>query len=378
MFISAEDKIDFFKKFWMGSIPYVIGLFVILNLFIFSWQHALEAGKKNNLLQNAKNYDPARIRFDLSVGTNTINYLRYIPDATKNNLVVITGMSQMYAINEEQPGDQTISEWLDDTLRSRGIRVFGIAAPNITNEEVLLILLSLVSEPAIHPKVFIYGVCFDKFRNIDLRPEYQEFIFKKNGMENIWENTSTEFETKYPLASQKMKSTYDALSEHKEESGIEGQLRSAAAAHLPFIKNIKDVNAWMQLEIFYLRNWLFHIKPSSKRPIIESRYHLNQQFLELLVDVAQKNNVKLVFYIVPLNPLAENPYLPEEYKKFKLWLGGLCQKRGIAFANLESVVPNDCWGEFMGGPDFKHFKGMGHKITADAVSKEFSNIFDKI
>ena len=381
MFSSGNSKTVFFRKFWSGTIPYTLVLFFIFNFVISFWHNALVAERQGNLLLNTKKSDPAglsEIRYDLSVGEDTLNYLKYIPDATKNNLVVITGMSQMYAINEYQAGDQTISEWMDDYLRPRGARVFGMAAPNITNEETLLLLLSLMNEPNTRPKIFIYGLCFDKFRNIGLRPEYQRFLSQKKGLAKVWETTISEFEKKYPLASQKMKITFDSLPKEDEKREIENSLRSFASGCLPVIRNIKDINALVQLKLFSFRNWIFGIKPDSKRLIIEGRYEMNQQFLSLLADLAAANNIKLIFYIVPLNPRADNPYLPEEYKRFKSWLGDLCQRRNIAFGNFESVVPTEHWGSFMGGPDFKHFKGTGHKITSEAILREFKSIFDKI
>jgi len=87
-----------------------------------------------------------------------------------NRLVVLSGMSQMYAINDPQEGDQTISEWLDDALSAQGARVWGMAAPNLSNEEALFQLVMLLQDPVTRPHSFIYGICFDKFRNIDLRP----------------------------------------------------------------------------------------------------------------------------------------------------------------------------------------------------------------
>ena len=44
----------------------------------------------------------------------------------------------------------------------------------------------------------------------------------------------------------------------------------------------------------------------------------------------------------------------------------------MPFANFEDVVPTEHWGTYLGGPDFKHFKAMGHKLTARAVIDRFS------
>ena len=108
--------------------------------------------------------------------------------------------------------------------------------------------------------------------------------------------------------------------------------------------------------------------------MITSRYVLNQQFLGAMSDVARANHIRLMLYVVPLNQRAENPYIPGEYANFKTWIQGFTESEGIAFTNLENTVPEDDWGEFMGGPDFKHFKGAGHKATAQALADAFGPI----
>jgi hypothetical protein len=39
---------------------------------------------------------------------------------------------------------------------------------------------------------------------------------------------------------------------------------------------------------------------------------------------------------------------------------------------MENLVPVEDWGEFMGGPDYKHFKGEGHRLTAEEIVRRFS------
>lgn len=123
--------------------------------------------------------------------------------------------------------------------------------------------------------------------------------------------------------------------------------------------------------LFSLRNRVLGIRPTSKRPVIPYRYDLNREFLGLIADEAARNDVRLILYVIPLNPLSENPYVPGEYAAFKTWLEAFARERRIAFADLERAVPEEHWGEFMGGPDFKHFRGEGHRITAAAILARF-------
>ncbi|MGH9884047.1 MAG: hypothetical protein ACREBE_00855, partial [bacterium] len=79
-------------------------------------------------------------------------------------------------------------------------------------------------------------------------------------------------------------------------------------------------------------------------------------------------------YNVPFNPRADNPYLPEEYAAYKRWFFDFTKQRGIPSANLEDVVPLSAWGQFVGGPDYKHFRGEGHRRTADALNAAFHQL----
>ncbi len=102
-----------------------------------------------------------------------------------------------------------------------------------------------------------------------------------------------------------------------------------------------------------------------------SLYAMNQEFLGLMADVAKENGVRLMLYVVPLNQQAETPYVESEYAAFKTWFDAFTRERGIPAANLEHVVPRDAWGTFLGGPDFKHFRGEGHRRTAEALVDRF-------
>jgi hypothetical protein len=138
-----------------------------------------------------------------------------------------------------------------------------------------------------------------------------------------------------------------------------------------------DLNAKAQFGAFLLRNWLFRIKATSKRPLLDSVYQLNQEFLGLMAEVAKERGVALVLYVIPLNPMADNPYVPEQYAAFKSWLQNFARERGLPFANLEDAVPYEDWGLSNGELDFKHFRERGHALVAAAILENFGAILEK-
>ena len=364
------------RRLLRGSILWVIIIFLMANIIVVKWHRSLQEQRRENLLVSLDHSSEGGIRWDMSAGENMDRYWSFIPDSSTYKLVILAGMSQMYAINEGQPNDKTISENMDDALSIKGIRVFGMAAPNLDNEEATLLLLSTLSDPRTRPDVFIYGVCFDKFRNIDLRPGYQKFMENRPALRSLWLETAMEYKGRYPLASEKMSRSLNELAGDKEREGetMDTRLREWTSRWLPVVSARADLNAVVQNQLFLLRNWVFNIKPTSKRPIIEGRFVMNKEFLEMMVDIAGRNGVTIILYVIPLNPLAESPYIPEQYADFKFWLEGFCKENGVPFANVENVVPTDAWGEFMGGPDFKHFKEEGHRLPAKALLERFGPI----
>jgi hypothetical protein len=362
-----------------GPLPWLLALFALLNIGIYRSKTEFEAQRRANLLtREASAEGRAKPRFDQSVGENLGAYWSLIPDARAQPLVVVSGMSQMYAINDARPGDRTISEVLDDELSPQGIRVFGLAAPNMNNEEALLYLAATASSPETHPDVFVYGLCFDKMRNVDVRPKLLEFLRQRPELQHAFREVCDAREASFPMACGKIRATLATVladpAKADNATPATDTLESSTrkwAAFVPAVGARKELNASIQLFAYQARNALLGIKSSSKRPMLRSRYELNQQLLALMVEVASSASVQLVLYVIPLNPSAENPYVAEEYDAFKRWSGSLADQHAIPFDNFEGLVPADQWGLNNGEPDYKHFREPGHVRTAEEILRRF-------
>jgi len=279
----------------------------------------------------------------------------------------------MYTINDNRPGDQTIAEWMDDALAPRGTRVFGLAAPNLSHEESVFLLLTTLAKPETHPDVFIFAVAFEKLREVDLRRQYATYLRSHPELIAEWLRTAERYRAKYPLAAAKMLSTLEQKErdESVNEASLESRLRRGVSRVSPLVAERRDLNSLLRIHLFAVRNFFLGIKNTSKRPIIRDRYDTNREFLGLLADLGRERGALVLLYIVPFNPSAENPYVPEEYAAFKQWLTQFAEETGTPLSNLENVVPSSDWGLFLGGPDFKHFKGEGHRKSAAALLKSF-------
>ncbi len=358
-----------------GAIVF-LGVFTLLNVLAFFAQRHMQAVDKAGRALYARFDDPRETpRRDTSTAEHLEQYWRFIPDARTQRLAIVVGMSQMYWINDRASVDRTISEWIDDAYQSKGVRAFGLAAPNLDNEEALFYLLATTVAPETHPYAMVYGVCFDKFRNTDIRPTLQSFLLRRPDLLRDWKRIAERYSGRYPQAAEKMLGTLrdiEAARNKVAEQSLESRLRDRLAAALPIVAARRDLNGKLLQILFDLRNFVFNIKASTKRPIIGARYDLNRQFLEMLADEARARNVKLLPYIIPLNTLAETPYVTSEYEGFKAWYAEFTKARGLRFVNFENLVPAAEWGLSSGEPDFKHFSGAGHKRTAAAVGEAFA------
>jgi len=365
------------RQLWTGPAIIVVILLVAVNFWARSYRGWLleeekkaVAGLGSERVMLATETSP---RYDMSVGENLQDLWPSIPDARRSRLAIVSGMSQFFTVKDPQPGDELICQWLDDALAPKGMRVWGFAAANLCNEETVFQLTSLLADPATRPSVFIYGLCFDKMRDVDLRPGYENFLRRRPAIQNAYDATAHRFGDRYPAASAKMLSSLERVrkSLQQQDQSFEGRLRRRTEEFVPLVASRKDLNIQAQKELFLLRNMVLRIKATDKRPMIQSRYEMNWQFLGMLNDIGRENGVRIIFYIVPLNPQSDNPYVPTEYAAFKQRAEKFCAEQRIPFANFENIVPADGWGWSPEGPDFKHFKGIGHKITAAAILERF-------
>ncbi|HEX6641397.1 MAG TPA: hypothetical protein VF215_09810 [Thermoanaerobaculia bacterium] len=367
------------RRLWRG--PFVWTLLIVLALNPLASaliryrerQAGIELAAVGRLAE-----DPATskrpVRYDWSISDHFETFLHYIPDSRNTHLAILSGMSQMYTINDYHPGDQTISEWMDDALAPRGVRVFGLAAPNLSHEEALFLPMATAMKPETHPDAFIFAVAFEKLREVDLRRQYLTVLRAHPELAAEWRKTAERYRTKYPLASAKMLATLAQQQQDDtiDDTSFEARLRQRVSRVAPLIGERRQLNAEMRIHLFGLRNALLGIKNTTKRPIIRDRYDTNREFLGMLVDLGRERGTDVMLYVVPFNPHAENPYIPEEYSAFKTWLTEFARETNTPLANLENAVPSSDWGLFLGGPDFKHFRGAGHKRTADALLQNFS------
>jgi hypothetical protein len=347
--------------------------FALVNVWSAFAHEQLERDRVQALFPELDDVDETPRR-DRSSGEHPERYWKYVPDARRTRLALIVGMSQLLTISDRRRSDRFTSEHMDDALAPDGVRVFEFGAPNMDNEEALVYLLAASVDPATHPYAFIYGVCFDKFRNVDVRPALLRLLQNRPRLLSAWKEVAATYADRYPRATAKMLATLGDLAKQAEttrEATFESRLRILTGRWLPLVAARESFNGHLQSVLYRLRNYALNIESSTKRPIIGTRYDLNREFLGLIAALASERGIKFLPYVIPLNPLADTPYVASEYASFKGWLQEFSQIHGLPFVNLENLVPSQEWGRWQGGPDFKHFGAAAHRRTGSALVAAF-------
>ncbi len=91
-------------------------VFALANVLVAQSRSTLEAERRKNLLIAEAGPAGKGVVTDAAGRETFESYWRRIPDGRESRLVVVAGMSQMYAINEPQPSDRIIAALVDEWL----------------------------------------------------------------------------------------------------------------------------------------------------------------------------------------------------------------------------------------------------------------------
>jgi hypothetical protein len=294
--------------------------------------------------------------------------------------IVWLGNSHQHAVNSLEPGDTVSSVYLHLSLNGETYPgrapVIGISYPNLRYEEEFLLALALsLREPARRPALIILGVRFHDAREMGVRSMLRP-LFELKPVE-AWLANPHLPPQQYDEAIVRLRADANLASEerHKEE-GLEAWLVAHLGPHLPIFKQREWLYAEFEDDVHKLRDRVFRIDTRTKRPILESRYSMSMQFIELAIRVARENGIETLLYNVPLRREMDNPYIPEQYAKFRSDLAALAARHGAKFRDYDDLIPKDLWGRWYATdlPDFSHFTAAGHRLLAKQVRQDIAPI----
>lgn len=289
------------------------------------------------------------------------------------------GNSQVHAINQYQPGQETAAPELHRRAQALGRYFLTLSQPNASLQEHYLLFAWLLGQLPLD--TLVLPVVFDDMREEGVRTSLAAAL-KDPGTARILGLT--------PVGQR-------LVANHGEQDAAGNDM--AALADTVQDRSERFLNAeleqiwplWAQrpalrgeffLSLYLLRNWALGIDPTSTRKMIPGRYAQNRQALAAILDLAAARGIQVLVYVVPLRNDVKVPYDPEEYAAFKAEVAALADRPGVHFANLEDLVPAEFWGAkaatTLGGGeelDFMHFQAGGHRLLAAALYQELERLW---
>ena len=284
--------------------------------------------------------------------------------------VLWLGNSQLYAINQFGPGDETAPIVLARLLKPQRVQVTAFAYPSASLSELLLLYKWLARD--LRPDVLIVPAFLDDTREQTIRSELAP-AFDRGDIAAMLNRDPIGAEMRSRLIKPQSlggAEKQDTSMQARSENWITGRLEACCAMQ----RARSDARGTIELQAFFFRNWLFNVTAQSVRPIIPQPYRINLGALRLMLADARKAGTKVIVYIPPLRNDVKPPYDPNEYVSFKRDVQRLTATFGATFVDEDKLVPGQYWGTKAatrtgGAPeyDFMHYQGSGHRLLAKAM-----------
>jgi hypothetical protein len=289
------------------------------------------------------------------------------------------GNSQLHAINQPRPGDETAPILLARSQRPRGVEVQAMSFPNASLNEFYLAYLFQKQQRRID--LLIVPLFLDDTREGKVRAE----------LVPITENPAIAAALRATPAGRRL--VADLPAKEKDGAGAAGhdrslQARSEAAitsaleACCGFQTMREQARGQIEIQAYMLRNWLFNVNAQSIRPIIEDSYAANMGALDAMLADAAASGTRVIVYIPPLRQDVAPPYNPADYARFVAETRALADRHGARWLRIDTIVPGKLWGTKAatrtgGAPelDFMHFQEPGHVAVAAAIRPEVETVF---
>jgi hypothetical protein len=283
-------------------------------------------------------------------------------------IVVWLGNSQLHTINQFKPGDHLAPYWLIEVASCTDCFLpLGISLPNANMQEHYVLALDIIRQ--IPVKVMIIELCYDNLREDGLRDEF-ELMMNDELRGNLQKSS----------IGREMLTTWDARTkvdpDAEEAAGLNGFLQRPLEKFL-----VARLNEMFPLwaarpflrgqfldDLYWSRNWILRITPSTVRKPILPRYDRNMQALEAMLADLNRHHIPVIGYIAAIRHDLPIPYEVASYDSWKDEVVTLAGKYGVTLLSLENLVPNNQWGTYhKDDVDFMHFQGAGHILVANAL-----------
>ncbi|HEY3278247.1 MAG TPA: hypothetical protein VGJ94_16650 [Syntrophorhabdaceae bacterium] len=279
--------------------------------------------------------------------------------------VLWLGNSQLHYINQYKPGDHLAPYWLRISYNPDYFEPLGFSLPNANFQE-FYILSQFVSDRA-SLSGLIMELVFDDLREDKIRRDFSK-ILSADLIESIRRNSKVGAIILDRFAMPEKEGKDSGILTGTIQKPVETWLTRQMSSHWHLWAERAKIEGDFLVGLYYFRNWVFCIKPTSERKIIKARYNFNMQALSAILEDYRRRKIPVLMYIAPIRQDHPIPYNLQEYKEWKDELAIMANRYGAHLVNLERAVPDDKWGSYHKDDiDFMHFRGPGHRIVADEL-----------
>jgi len=279
------------------------------------------------------------------------------------------GNSQIHAVNQWKPGEETATPIVHRDLAPLGVDFVAFSMPNATLEEHYVLFAYLIQRVPID--YLVLPVVFDDLREGSIRAEIAGAFRDPQTLSELrTTDTGRRLILNYDeQGTGDLSGVRDTTQQYTEQA-----LDSWLDRHSTIWSHRPEARGRLFSALLSVRNTVLGITPQSKRKMIQARYDSNLQALESILALAEREHVRVVLYVAPLRGDVEAPYVSSEYDRFKRDLSSIAAEHDLQVTDLEGIVPGPLWGlKSRHGReelDFMHFQAPGHALLAEAISDE--------
>jgi len=377
-----RKKNNFFTIRLTILIGFITGIF-ILNFFLEQKNSKI---KFDELALTDSNNKFIEIENGKDVHCSDLSDLNKCLDSYKNTgekkpVILWLGNSQLHVINEQQPGDEFSSSILHRKLYKLKKYALTFSQPNANLQEHYLLFAYLLNKFPV--ETLVLPVFFDDMREEVIRQNIKIILEKPQTMKII----KNSFTAKNLISIKNKKNFFHSQSD-KEKKNFQNNFENFLNRKLADIWPVWNEREYLRRKflssLYFLRNTIFNIKPTTTRKMIKGNYLKNIKAYEDILNLAQISGVDVLVYIPPIRNDVKIPYLLSEYFNFKKEIQKIAYKYESNFTSLESIIPPESWGYKASTNlkkakelDFMHFKDKGHKLIAEALYIEIKNVLKK-
>jgi len=289
------------------------------------------------------------------------------------------GNSQIHAINQYKKGQAGSPSILFNLLKRDSIDLITMSFGNANIQEHAVQFAYIIEQ--IKLKHVVIGLVFDDTREDGIREDVFKLILNSPETRKQIES----FPIGQELINKEISSNQHENFENENDKNLQKKIEPILDDALKSISYVWELRNEIAYHYFVglrsIRNYIFNITPSTVRKIIPESYKRNIESLEMMMQLASKNNIKMIPYIAPIRSDIKIPYIENEYSRFKNDVKEMSKRYdNVQFENLENIIDGDFWGLKNSTTlsedlelDFMHFTAKGHEILADSLYKILHN-----